>query len=197
MYKVLAAVIALSLLLAFQNCAQQGTTVKSLSDSGQAQAGSTSTSSQDLAQDTAKLQSMSAVEVPLTSNVYSAGPQKVAGEEAALRISRLDGRIDDVDSNGNVIQRYCLHADELAELNSIISISKVCYVDKHDEDQLCAQVLKPAYASMYNSQEKLPLGAANDACGNGAKVLCGNQDQMLRSFLAAVKSNYQQRPCPQ
>lgn len=198
MKKLTMALSLLIVIVGFQNCGKQlnDLQMNAINNQNASSSGNSNLSGAvDSSQDSIKLKQMTAIEIPLASNIYSLDAAQKTDSASKLLLSIESGYISVLDSAGQVASYACLKPEEVTELRSIIAMSRVCQVQQVDPNRMCTMIVKMPYASLYNEVEKLPLGQALDGCGTGAKVLCGDQDQMLRAFLESVKVNYPNRKC--
>jgi hypothetical protein len=100
---------------------------------------------------------------------------------------------NDLDSN---TANYCLTDDLKNELTTILNSAQICKSEPTSgTDVVCTQALIPAYAQIFTSQDQYDLGSASDGCGNNKVDLCGEQAQILKSYLANLKNQYPSLTC--
>ncbi len=193
--RVLALGSMLVLVLAFQNCGNQGL------QAGGAMGGDVKI----VLPQTGSIDEGS--QVPAAKVTYveifdvaepSSAQQKASDEitDTRLVISVQSGKIQLMDDVNNVLETRCLSAEKLAEMNAILAGSKICAAKVvRQPDQVCSMRMKRAYASLYADQQRVNLGEEFDACGTGRKDLCGELSAVFKAYVAHVKSSWADMSC--
>ncbi|MBC7421647.1 MAG: hypothetical protein H7328_13040 [Bdellovibrio sp.] len=113
-----------------------------------------------------------------------------------LQISLSSGVFQVVSDLGEGLVPYCLTESLRHELLSILKSSQICIAPDEPAGQVCAQVIKLPYAQILTDIDQYDLGSATDSCGSGAQDLCGSQADMLKGYVAALKTQYKSLSCP-
>ncbi len=93
--------------------------------------------------------------------------------------------------------KFCLTADELTEVKTILANSSVCVPDidlKNAKDQICTMLYQYPYASLSNAKDEIKLGERTSGCDQPSD-LCDDKGAMLKNFSASVLKNLEQRKC--
>lgn len=113
-----------------------------------------------------------------------------------LRIDLNTGAIAESNDLDATVNNYCLPSSMREELVSILRSSQVCKVERTPAaGQFCTQVVVPAYASLITGREQFDLGYAASPCSGLSVDLCDEQPQLLKSYIQAVKNQYQNYIC--
>lgn len=115
-------------------------------------------------------------------------------ENSAFAIDLQTGEIANLDKSSG--QKFCLSQGELSELQAILSTASVCIPPERDasDGRLCAQVMREPYAELLSGNGSFRLGEASDSCSQ-ALDLCDGQGDLLKGFIAHIKSNLSSRIC--
>lgn len=185
----------LVLVLAFQNCGNQGLQAEgTMGGDVKIVLHQTSSSDEGSQVPTAKVTYVEIFDVTEPSRAQ----QKASDEMTDMRlvISVKSGKIELTDDMNNVVETRCLSAEKLAEMNAILAGSKICasQVVRHP-DLACDMRMKRAYASLYADQKRVNLGEEFDGCGTGRKDLCGELSAVFKAYVAHVKRNWADMSC--
>ena len=115
-----------------------------------------------------------------------------------LNLNLQNGKVierTDLDATENI---FCLSAEALQSLNAVLIKSKVCKFEKKQvTDQICAQIIKPAYLDLLTSTENYQLGYAPDSCANVTIDLCDQKTQLeLLDLVKKLAHSYSEKKCP-
>lgn len=191
MNRGLALVGMLGLIVAFQNCSQE--TLTSSAENMKA-----TDVAITLPGENAQAAKVSFVEIPdITANDHQAKIGASLGEEESYRlvISVDSGALQILDRANAVMDRGCLSQSDLQELKTILGGSRICQADSVAADQMCSQVYRPGYASLYADEQRISLGEQMDSCGRGKKDLCGELSNVFKAYVAHLKLNWSQMSC--
>ena len=135
--------------------------------------------------------------VASTKSVNQTGNTYQINYNKTLLIDLKSGLIKEGSDLSNVISRYCLPEDMKIELLNILVSSQVCTSQSAlPQGVVCTQVMKMPYAQLTTARIQFDLGAATDGCGSNSIDLCEVQAGILKAYIEAVKSQYQQMTCP-
>jgi hypothetical protein len=167
------------LILGFQNCSQTNLSASELASSS----AHLVTPAVGTGSDADSSAPISSLEIPLTMGSLSVDP--------------VSGRIVFLGANDQVIDEYCLPAQEISELQSYLKVSNICGPKNAvDAGAQCGQVYTPAYASLGIGDQKMNLGESYDSCGRGFKDICGEQAaQSFRGLVAYIQKNFKSLSC--
>jgi hypothetical protein len=108
------------------------------------------------------------------------------------------GKMTAFEEGGTVLgDQYCLSANELSEVKTILLNSSVCETALDYEqmkDQVCTMLYKYPYASIDTGKNEFRLGEQTSGCDIPAD-LCGDKSQMLKNFVAMVINTLPQKSC--
>lgn len=195
MKRVLALSSMLVLVLAFQNCGNQGLQPEGISAGDVKIVLPHSGSLEEEVQvPSAKVTHVEIFDVEASS----VGQQKVSDEvaEARLVIAVDSGEMQLMDDMNNVLETRCLGSEKLAEMNAILAGSKICAAQiSRQPEQVCSMRMKRPYASLFADQKRVNLGEEFDACGTGRKDLCGELSAVFKAYVAHVKKGWSEMHC--
>lgn len=135
--------------------------------------------------------------VQATKTVTQAGSFYQINYNKILNIDLKTGIISESSDMSSETVNYCLTESLKDELVAIIKSSQICRTQPTlQEGAVCAQVVKMPYAQLFTSREQFDLGSASDSCGSNGVDLCGDQVNLLKGYIEAVKNQYQQLVCP-
>lgn len=89
----------------------------------------------------------------------------------------------------------CLTESLKLELVSILKSSQICQSEPGAPDQICTQVITPAYAQIKTSNDQFDLGFSSNGCGHNVLDLCGDQANLLHGYIQALKNQYKNLSC--
>ena len=89
----------------------------------------------------------------------------------------------------------CLTENLKQELVSILKSSQICQSAPGAPDQMCTQVITPAYAQIKTSKDQFDLGFSSNGCGHNVLDLCGEQAALLHGYIQALKNQYKNLSC--
>lgn len=113
------------------------------------------------------------------------------------RLYSLDtdsGVLAEHDQATGSLNTYCLTAELLTEVRTIIASSSVCRGGLA-KAEVCAQVIAEPYAELITASEVIELGSASDACGSNKIDLCEDQSSVLKFWIQSVHSQLPQLGC--
>jgi hypothetical protein len=117
-----------------------------------------------------------------------------------LNINLHSGQIVERNDIDTEERSFCLKAEVLSQLNSVLTTSKVCQFNKKSAqaDQMCAQVVRSPYLEVLSSTESFQLGSASDSCGSNGVDLCNHEQKLkLLDITTALGRTYQDMKCSQ
>jgi hypothetical protein len=194
--KGLALLSSVCLIVAFQNCSQETLTSTS-TGSESLKSSDVLVTLPDASESKAKIDF---VEIPdIQSDAVAQKASLSVSPEGAdsyrLVISVESGVLQILDQSNSVMDRGCLSASDLQELQTILSGSRICQRLLQQEDLMCAQVYKASYVSLYSDDKKISLGEERDSCGNGKKDLCGDLSKVFQAYVAHIRTHWSKMSC--
>jgi hypothetical protein len=113
-----------------------------------------------------------------------------------LQIDLSSGVILESSDIDSTTAHYCLTEDIKNELVSILKASQICKSGPaQNNQQVCGQSIQLPYAQVLTSRETFDLGSASDTCGNNSVDLCDEQPILLKGFIQSLKAQYKQLTC--
>jgi len=106
------------------------------------------------------------------------------------------GVLAEHDQAADTLNTYCLNAELLSEIRSLISSASICRSGPSTAEA-CAQVIVEPYAELITANDVIQLGSASDACGSNKIDLCDDQSSVLKSWIESVHSQLPQLGCGQ
>lgn len=136
------------------------------------------------------------LEAKLQVPVQQAQPTSVMSSHH-LEIDVKSGVISVLDQNNEKVAgvQYCLNAQDLQNLDSILGSAKICE-DKAvaGNDLNCTMDYKFPYAKLQTLDAEIPLGESMSGCHHGPD-LCGAHKDQLQSLLADLQVNLATKSC--
>jgi len=191
------AAITFCLVIGFQNCAQN-----KLSDSTGANAFGNPTEvtpaeKMDVSQtETVEVPESSYLEAQLQPAIAQSKPTSTFASHH-LEIDAKTGVIHVYDQNEDLVAgvQYCLNSQDLEDLKGILATAKICDGTASADDQVnCSMDYTYPYAKLLFVNAEVSLGESTSGCSKGPD-LCGQQKDMLQSFLANLQTNLSSKTC--
>ena len=104
------------------------------------------------------------------------------------------GVLAEHDQAADTLNTYCLNAQLLSEIRSLISVSSICRSGPSTAEA-CAQVITEPYAELMTASDVIQLGSASDACGSNKIDLCDDQSSVLKDWIESIRSQLPQLGC--
>lgn len=136
------------------------------------------------------------LEAQLQNAVQNAKPTSALSSHH-LEIEVKTGVIDVLDQNNEKTEglQYCLNAQDLQKLTSIIETAKICEDSAaSSSNQNCTMNYKFPYARLLLADAEVPLGESLSGCHRGPD-LCGEHKASLQALLADVQMNLSSKTC--
>lgn len=192
----------MGMILSFQNCGQNLSTISKESSSVSAPvSGTKSENSTDKSKSVyEKVDVLEIPESPTLDEGISAAMSNKADNLFASKKVLLDpksGQIQVVDLQDKNIPdgQFCLKEDDLSELQAILTSSEICEASGSiPSHAVCAQIFTYPYAKVHMGQEVLSLGESYSSCQKGPD-LCGEYSGLLKNFLSYVVTNLKNMKC--
>lgn len=116
-----------------------------------------------------------------------------------LTLNMQSGKIIEKNDLDAEERSFCLAAESLQALNSLLLQAQVCKFDKKEssDDVICTQVVKPAYLDLATSAENYQLGFASDGCATNTVDLCDEGQRLqLSDMIKKIGKSYTEKICP-
>lgn len=181
------------LLITFQNCQKALHPDEISGNVSQSSTALNSVSKVDLGQE-----SVDTVQflVPDTKVVSKAGNNYQVNYNKILDINLQSGVLTETSDLDSASVSYCLPDSVKEELLSIIKSSQVCQTPQQESSgEVCIQSVTQAYASVFTSNNQFDLGFSSSPCSGSRTDLCGEQSDVLKGFIASLKSQYHNYNC--
>ena len=181
------------LLLSFQNCQKPPHPDEINGNVSQSSTALNSVGTVDLSQesvDTVQFLVSDSRVVSKAGNNYQVNYNKI------LEVDLQSGVLTETSDLDSASASYCLPESVKEELLSIIKSSQVCQVRQEAAaGEVCTQSITQAYASVVTSNSQFDLGYSSSPCSGVRTDLCGEQSDVLKGFIASLKSQYHNYTC--
>lgn len=93
-------------------------------------------------------------------------------------------------------QKHCLTDAAFQNLKLSLDGTSVCkFLADKSEDQVCSQVVTPAYARVVTVRDTLDLGYAPDSCGTNRLDICEENPNHIKAWIQYFLANLNSQTC--